>query len=175
MCHRLIKFCILEYFPHWRIKIYCHFGIQALLHTKSKFSQIWLPVSGNFRRCIKSTLKINWGWRFCTSQPLCKRGPVNAQQCYCAPGRTRWWFTVSHAKNMPDSLKLHFIPNILNLSPTLALYARNSASMGRTNQSHAQKASGVTTSMQFVISRSGINWSAARYRPAARDLETTVL
>ena len=43
------------------------------------------------------------------------------------------------------------VPDIT--APTLSLYARNSASMGRIDQSHAQKASGVTTSIQFEISR----------------------
>jgi len=37
--------------------------------------------------------------------------------------------------------------------PTLSFYERNSAYMGRMYQSHAQKVSGVTTSIRFVISR----------------------
>jgi len=34
-------------------------------------------------------------------------------------------------------------------------YSRNSVAMGRTDQPHAQKASGVTTSTHFAISRGG--------------------
>jgi len=48
-------------------------------------------------------------------------------------------------------------PTLLVYVPTLSLCARNIASMGRIDQSHAQKASGVTTSIHFVISRPGTN------------------
>jgi len=40
-------------------------------------------------------------------------------------------------------------------SMTLSLYARNSVSIGKTDQSHAQKVSGVTTSIHFGISQPG--------------------
>jgi len=58
------------------------------------------------------------------------------------------------------SLEKHWSPTLLHFQHSLyapTLYARNSASMGRIDQSRAQIASGATISTHFVISRPGTN------------------
>ena len=52
------------------------------------------------------------------------------------------------------SAKTAACPTLSLYVPTLSFYERNSVYMGRMHQSHAQKVSGVTTSIHFVISRS---------------------
>jgi len=77
----------------------------------------------------------------------------SAEPLAAARGTLRFPGTLVEKHWSPTSL--HFQHSLY--APTLSLYARNSASMGRIDQSHAQIASGATTGTHFVISRPGTN------------------